>query len=127
MGFQPSNPPGLQRMVPGISLHKASSMTQPRRFLPLLGALMGVFCVWVQAQSVDVVRTADLRFGSMVVVSHGTQAINPQTGLTSGTAHVLRPSSLANSVGAAEFVVTCTSSSYPVVYTLAITSPSTRR
>jgi len=102
-------------------------MTQQRHFAPLLVALLATVAGLAQAQTIAVTQTLgqNLRFGTMVVATGGTLLLNPHTGALSGTALVFRPPSFASSFGAAEFVVTCTSSSYPLRYTLAITSPST--
>lgn len=100
-------------------------MTEPWRFGPLLVALLAALAWPAQAQqTIAVAQTSgqSLRFGTMVVAVSGTLVLNPQTGALSGSATVLRPPSFASSPGAAEFVVTCTSSSYPIRYTLALTN-----
>lgn len=75
--------------------------------------------------SVTKVQGKDLRFGSMVVISGGSISMNPSTGVRSGTASVVTPTSLSSSEGPAEFKVTCNGSG-STRYTVALwTTPAT--
>jgi hypothetical protein len=86
--------------------------------------VMGLACPAFAGNTIAVMNTADLRFGTMVVINSGTLIVHPQTGMLGGTAWVVHPPSVFNQVGAAEFIVTCVSDA-PITYTVEIINPNT--
>lgn len=90
----------------------------------MLLCLLTSFSAHTRAEpSILVTNVNTLRFGTMAVITPGTLTIHPQTNVTSGTAWVVHPPSLANQVGAAEFTITCVSDQ-PITYTLELVSPA---
>jgi hypothetical protein len=90
-----------------------------------LATLMSVLSWPAHAQAVcnlAVVKVADLRFGSWVVVAGGTLTVSPSTNLRSGTANVVTPSQINSSVGAAQFTVTGSGKGRKT-YSLTLTTP----
>ena len=80
-------------------------------------------CFSVCTLNVAKVAGSDLRYGSMVVIAGGSVTVSPSTGLRSGSAIVFTPASVANSVGPAEFTVSC-SGSGSIRYTVTLLTPT---
>jgi hypothetical protein len=91
-----------------------------------LATLLSVLSWPAHAQPVctlTVVKVADLRFGSWVVVAGGTLTVSPSTNLRSGTANVVTPSQINSSVGAAQFTVRGSGNKKLTTYALTLTTP----